>query len=83
MLPDDANTLVPLDSSIRSQKQEQMGFMSWLHAWRMFSRAAWVRMVKVYAKIFVTTILVELVAFGLILAQGLLYSVVIKPRMVH
>jgi hypothetical protein len=80
VLPDDASTLVPLDSSIRSQKVEQMGFMSWIHAWRTFSRASWVRIVKIYAKIFATTILVEFAVSGLIIAQALLYSVVMQPK---
>jgi hypothetical protein len=83
VLPDDANTLVPLDSSIRSQNVEQMGFMSWLHAWRMFSRASWVRIVKVYAKIFATAIVVEFVVVGLIFAQQLVYLAVMRARTTH
>ncbi|KAH6676228.1 hypothetical protein B0J14DRAFT_585087 [Halenospora varia] len=83
MLPDDASTLVPLDSSIRSQTVEQMGFMSWTHAWRTFSRASWVRIVKIYAKIFATTILIVFVVFGLIFAQVLVSSVVMQPSTAH
>ncbi len=83
MLPDDASTLVPLDSSIRSQKVEQMGFMSWTHAWRTFSRASWVRMAKVSAKIFATSILIEFVIVGLILAQVMVYLVVMLPSTAH
>jgi hypothetical protein len=83
VLPDDASTLVPLEPSIRSQRVEQMGFTSWLHAWRTFSRASWVRIVKIYAKIFATTILVEFVVSGLIVAQALLYSVVMQPKTAH
>ncbi|KAH8657380.1 hypothetical protein BGZ60DRAFT_415788, partial [Tricladium varicosporioides] len=71
MLPDDTNTLVPLDPSIQSQKMEQRGFMTWTHAWRTLSRASWVRIIKIYAKIFATTILTEVVAAGLIFAQFL------------
>jgi hypothetical protein len=83
VLPGDASTLVPLDSSIRAQKVEQMGFTSWIHAWRMFSRASWVRIVKIYAKIFATAILIELVVSGFIVAQALLYSVVMQPKRAH
>jgi hypothetical protein len=83
VLPDDASTLVPLDSSIRSQKVEEMGFMSWTHAWRTFSRASWVRIVKIYAKIFATTILIEFVVAGLIFAQLEVYFVVRQRSAVH
>jgi hypothetical protein len=83
VLPDDANTLVPLDSSIRTLKVEEMGFMSWTHAWWTFSRASWVRMVKIYAKIFATTILIEFVVAGLIVAELEVYSVMMQRTAAH
>jgi hypothetical protein len=83
VLPNDTTTLVSLDSSIRSLKVEEMGFMSWTHAWRTFSRASWVRIVKIYAKIFATTILIEFVVAGLIFAQLEVYFVVRQRNAVH
>jgi hypothetical protein len=83
VLPDDANTLVPLDSSIRSQKVEEMGFMSWTQVWRTFSRASWVRIVKIYAKIFAITILIEFIVAGLIFAQFGVYSVATQRSAAH
>jgi hypothetical protein len=83
MLPDDASTLVPLDSSIQSQKVEEMGFMSWTHVLRTFSRASWVRIVKIYAKIFATTILIEFVVVGLIFAQFGVYTVGTQRSTAH
>jgi len=83
MLPDDASTLVPLDSSIRSQKVEEIGFMSWTHAWRTFSRASWVRIVKVYAKIFATTFLVEVVVIGFIAVEFVVIQLVMGPKAAH
>jgi hypothetical protein len=83
VLPDDASTLVPLDSSIRSQKVEDMGYMSWTHAWGTFSRASWVRIVKIYAKIFATTILIEFIVAGLIFGQLEIYFVVRQRNAVH
>jgi hypothetical protein len=83
VLPDDANTLVPLDSSIRSLEVEEIGFMSWTHAWRTFSRASWVRIVKIYAKIFATTILIEFVVAGLIVAELEVCYVVMQRTTAH
>jgi hypothetical protein len=83
VLPDDATTLVSLDSSIWSLKVEEMGFMSWTHAWRTFSRASWVRIVKIYAKIFATTILAEFVVAGLIFAQFQIYFIVMQRSTAH
>jgi hypothetical protein len=62
---------------------EDMGYMSWTHAWRTFSRASWIRIVKIYAKIFATTILIEFVVAGLIFAQFEVYFVVRQRSTVH
>jgi len=76
MLSDDTATLVALDSSIRSQNAEELGFMSWVHAWKTFSRASWVRIAKVYAKIFATTLVTESIVGGIIFAQVVVYLIV-------
>jgi len=62
---------------------EDLGFMSWLHAWRMFSGASWVRMVKIYAKIFATIIMTEFIVGGLIIAQVLVYTLVMQASGAH
>lgn len=81
MLPEEANTLVQLDSSIRAQEVEQIDFMSWIHAWRTFSRASWIRISKTYAKIFGVTLLAELVILGLIGVEVLVYSLAMQGGM--
>jgi hypothetical protein len=62
---------------------DDLGFMSWLHAWRTFSRASWVRMVKIYARIFATIILIEFVVGALIIAQTLVYVLVMQASGAH
>ncbi|KAG4429969.1 hypothetical protein IFR05_014546 [Cadophora sp. M221] len=74
MLSEETNTMVPFDSSIRAQNAEHMGFMSWLHAWRTFSRASWIRIVKVNAKSLGALVGTEIIAMLLIFAQFSVFS---------
>ncbi|KAK0108142.1 hypothetical protein ONS95_002964 [Cadophora gregata] len=69
MLAEDVTTMVQLDSSIRSQTVEDIGFMSWLHVWRTFSRASWIRIIKMNAKVLGMTIATESVAVGIVAAH--------------
>ncbi|KAI1403834.1 hypothetical protein F4819DRAFT_505633 [Hypoxylon fuscum] len=53
MLPKEERPILPFDSTLmfHSAEGEGKGYMSMRDAWSTFSRAAWVRLVKLYAKI--------------------------------
>lgn len=74
MLPNDANTLVPLDISIQSYEPDQMGFMSWQYAWEKLSRDSWLRIAKIYGKIFAVTAAVEITCLAIIGLQVLIVT---------
>ncbi|KAI1103983.1 hypothetical protein F4804DRAFT_308726 [Jackrogersella minutella] len=75
LLPDEDDTIVPFDRSFQGQVEPAIvggkGFITVKGAWQSFSRASWVRLVKLYVKIF---------AAGL--ALGLLWVAVLVPEMV-
>ncbi|OTB06421.1 hypothetical protein M426DRAFT_318832 [Hypoxylon sp. CI-4A] len=75
LLPDDDDTIVPFDRSFAGKVEPAIvggkGFVTVKDAWQSFSRASWVRLVKLYVKIF---------AAGIALA--FLWVVVIVPEMV-
>ncbi|PVH73058.1 hypothetical protein DL98DRAFT_576482 [Cadophora sp. DSE1049] len=83
MLADDVPTMVQLDSSIRTQNEEDIGFMSWLHAWRTFSRASWIRIAKVNAKSLGAMIGTEIVAGLLIILQFTIFTAATQPARPH
>ncbi|KAH7350654.1 hypothetical protein BKA65DRAFT_476032 [Rhexocercosporidium sp. MPI-PUGE-AT-0058] len=83
MLSEDVNTMVPFDASIRAQTAEDMGFMSWLQAWRRFSRASWIRIAKVNAKSMGAIIGTEILAILLIAAQYAIFITAVKSATPH
>ncbi|KAG4422567.1 hypothetical protein IFR04_004336 [Cadophora malorum] len=83
MLADDVPTMVQLDSSIRVQNEEDLGFMSWLHAWKTFSRASWIRIAKVNAKSLGAMVGTEIVAGALIILQFWIFTVATQPARPH
>ncbi|KAI1134362.1 hypothetical protein F5Y05DRAFT_398438 [Hypoxylon sp. FL0543] len=56
LLPEDEDTIVPFDRSFQGKVEPAIvggkGFVTVKDAWQSFSRASWVRLVKLYAKIF-------------------------------
>ncbi|KAI0889122.1 uncharacterized protein GGS22DRAFT_153187 [Annulohypoxylon maeteangense] len=74
LLPDEDDTVVPFDRSFSGKVEPAIvggkGFVTVKDAWQSFSRASWVRLVKLYVKI-----------FGAGLALGLLWVAVIVPEM--
>ena len=56
LLPEEDETIVAFDRSFRGRVEPAVvggkGYVSPLDAWRTFSRASWVRLVKLYAKLF-------------------------------
>ncbi|RYP47475.1 hypothetical protein DL768_006447 [Monosporascus sp. mg162] len=56
LLPEEDETIVPFDRSFQGTVEPAVvggkGFVSPMDAWRTFSRASWVRLVKLYVKVF-------------------------------
>ncbi|KAI0004818.1 hypothetical protein F4779DRAFT_599268 [Xylariaceae sp. FL0662B] len=71
LLPLEAQTIVSVDRTLQLQSAEGKEYLSMLDAWRSFSRAAWVRLVKLYVKIFALTVAIEFVVAGFIVLQYL------------
>ncbi|KAK6957607.1 hypothetical protein Daesc_000394 [Daldinia eschscholtzii] len=75
LLPDEDDTIVPFDRSFQSKVEPAIvggkGFVTVKDAWDSFPRASWVRLVKLYVKIY---------AAGL--ALGLLWMAVVIPEVV-
>ncbi|KAI0109930.1 hypothetical protein F4814DRAFT_441356 [Daldinia grandis] len=73
LLPDEDDTIVPFDRSFQGKVEPAIvggkGFVTIKDAWQSFPRASWIRLVKLYAKIF---------AAGLVL--GLLWMAVVIPE---
>ncbi|KAI0010979.1 putative ubiquitin conjugating enzyme [Xylariaceae sp. FL0662B] len=75
LLPDEDDTIVPFDRSFQGKVEPAIvggkGFVTVKDAWSTFTRASWIRLVKLYVKIF----LISLALSGLWLA-------VIIPEMI-
>ncbi|RYP79342.1 hypothetical protein DL769_003023 [Monosporascus sp. CRB-8-3] len=56
LLPEEDETIVPFDRSFQGTVEPAIvgnkGFVSPMDAWKTFSRASWIRLVKLYVKIF-------------------------------
>ncbi|OTA59112.1 hypothetical protein K449DRAFT_385144 [Hypoxylon sp. EC38] len=56
LLPEDEDTIVPFDRSFQGKVEPAIvggkGFVTVKDAWQSFSRASWVRLVKLYVKVF-------------------------------
>ncbi|KAI0161129.1 hypothetical protein GGR52DRAFT_562985, partial [Hypoxylon sp. FL1284] len=75
LLPEDEDTIVPFDRSFQSKVEPAIvggkGFATVKDAWESFSRASWMRLVKLYFKIFLAG-----------LALGFFWLMVIIPEAV-
>lgn len=75
LLPEEDETIVAFDRSFRGRVEPAVvggkGYVSPLDAWRTFSRASWVRLVKLYAKLFVVGLAVTF-AWALVVVPELL-----------
>ncbi|KAK8028221.1 hypothetical protein PG991_005277 [Apiospora marii] len=75
LLPEHDETIVPFDRSFQGTLEPAIvggrGFVSMKDAWNTFSRASWVRLVKLYLKI-----------FGVSLALNLAFSLIVVPQAV-
>ncbi|OTB05355.1 hypothetical protein M426DRAFT_138668 [Hypoxylon sp. CI-4A] len=61
LLPIEERTIVPLDRGLTFSKADGREYMSIREAWRTFTRASWIRLVKLYVKIYALCSVVYLV----------------------
>ncbi|KAI8964378.1 hypothetical protein F5Y11DRAFT_316136 [Daldinia sp. FL1419] len=73
LLPDEDDTIVPFDRSFQGKVEPAIvggkGFVTIKDAWESFPRASWMRLVKLYVKVYVVG-----------LALGLLWMAVVIPE---
>ncbi|CAJ2511161.1 Uu.00g067860.m01.CDS01 [Anthostomella pinea] len=68
LLPADDQTIVAVNRAV-SAEGEQRGYMSTGEAWSSFSRASWVRLLKLYVKTIFVGVAIELMATSVILLE--------------
>ncbi|KAK2063485.1 ubiquitin carrier protein [Colletotrichum caudatum] len=82
LLPEEANTIIPFDRSFRGKVEPRVvggkGYATMDDAWSGFSRAAWKRLVILYAKIFATTIAVFFFITAILIPQIILIGSLAK-----
>ncbi|KAI0478568.1 putative ubiquitin conjugating enzyme [Xylariaceae sp. FL0804] len=70
LLPEEDDTIVPFDRSFQGKVEPAIvggrGYVTMMDAWRSFSRASWIRLVKLYVKIFLAGLAVSF-AFAAVL----------------
>ncbi|KAL7624422.1 hypothetical protein AAE478_005986 [Parahypoxylon ruwenzoriense] len=78
LLPDGdrAATIVPLDHAFAAAREEGREYMTMAEAWRTFSRPAWIRLLKLHAKIFGLSLAVYLGLAALVGVELVLVQVI-------
>ncbi|KAK6087458.1 ubiquitin conjugating [Seiridium cupressi] len=70
LLPEEDETIVPFDRSFQGKLEPAIvggrGYVTIKDAWQTFSRASWVRLVKLYVKVFLVSLVVYL-GFALVM----------------
>jgi hypothetical protein len=78
LLPEEDETIVPFDRAFQGKLEPAIvggaGYVSVKNAWATFSRASWIRLVKLYAKIFVATMAIGLMCTLIIIPQVVLIA---------
>ncbi|KAK1998693.1 ubiquitin carrier protein [Colletotrichum falcatum] len=82
LLPEEANTIIPFDRSFGGKVEPRVvggkGYATMDDAWSGFSRAAWKRLVILYAKIFAVTLAVFVLIVAILVPQIILISTLAK-----
>ncbi|KAK1964270.1 ubiquitin carrier protein [Colletotrichum eremochloae] len=82
LLPEEANTIIPFDRSFGGKVEPRVvggkGYATMDDAWSGFSRAAWKRLVILYAKIFAVTLAVFVFITAILIPQIILISTLAK-----
>ncbi|RYP30375.1 hypothetical protein DL767_006283 [Monosporascus sp. MG133] len=73
LLPEEDETIVPFDRSFQGTVEPAIvggkGFVSPMDAWRTFSRASWVRLVKLYVKVFLVGLALSAAWFAVLVPE--------------
>ncbi|KAI0121486.1 hypothetical protein F4776DRAFT_219168 [Hypoxylon sp. NC0597] len=78
LLPKEDRTIIPLDNTLTLHRDEGKEYASMADAWKSFSRAAWVRLMNVYAMTIIIFVAVYVVLGCIAVAEFLLLPVVFK-----
>jgi hypothetical protein len=77
-LPEEEDTIVPFDRTFGGKVEPAIvsgkGYVSMTDAWKSFSRASWVRLIKLYVKIFLVSIALSLVWAAVIIPEFILIA---------
>ncbi|KAI0406846.1 ubiquitin carrier protein [Xylaria palmicola] len=77
-LPEEEDTIVPFDRSFGGKVEPAIvggkGYVSMADAWQSFTRASWVRLVKLYAKIFFFLVVLALAWVAVVIPEYILIA---------
>ncbi|KAF6814179.1 ubiquitin conjugating [Colletotrichum sojae] len=84
LLPEEADTVIPFDRSFEGKVEPRVvggkGYATMSQAWATFSRAAWRRLVILYAKIFAVCVATFLVMAAVVIPEIVLMSAAVKKN---
>lgn len=78
LLPEEDQTIVPLDRALALHKAEGKEYMSMIEAWKSMPRASWIRLYKLYAKIWAVSVLFFFVVGLLFVAEFFIGAVIMQ-----
>ncbi|KAI1420298.1 ubiquitin carrier protein [Xylaria sp. FL1777] len=77
-LPEENDTIVPFDRSFGGKVEPAIvggkGYVSMVDAWKSFSRASWIRLIKLYVKVFFIGIALSLVWVAVLIPEYILIA---------
>ncbi|KAI1334018.1 putative ubiquitin conjugating enzyme [Xylariaceae sp. FL0016] len=73
LLPEEDDTVIPFDRSFQGKVEPAIvggkGFVTMLDAWHSFSRASWVRLVKLYVKVFLASLALSFLWMAIVIPE--------------
>ncbi|KAK5636798.1 hypothetical protein RRF57_012510 [Xylaria bambusicola] len=77
-LPEDDDTIVPFDRSFGGKVEPAIvggkGYVNMIDAWKSFSRASWIRLVKLYVKIFLIVVALAFAWVAILIPEYILIA---------
>ncbi|GAW11878.1 hypothetical protein ANO14919_012310 [Xylariales sp. No.14919] len=77
-LPEEDDTIVPFDRSFGGKVEPAIvggkGYVNMKDAWKSFSRASWVRLIKLYVKIFLITVAISFAWIAVLIPEYILIA---------
>ncbi|RWA05824.1 hypothetical protein EKO27_g9285 [Xylaria grammica] len=77
-LPEEDDTIVPFDRSFGGKVEPAIvggkGYVNMGDAWKSFSRASWVRLIKLYVKIFLITVAISFAWIAVLIPEYILIA---------